>query len=62
MHLPWVDFLVCEGSKNRSASSQCYFKKQSPEENFIVINKLIVVKLKRAFVKFVTVILSQVDF
>ena len=38
MHLPWVDFwpgfLVCEGLKNRSAISQCYYKKLSQEENF----------------------------
>ena len=29
----FVRFQVCERLKNRSASSQCYSKKPSPEEN-----------------------------
>ena len=46
--LPEVDYAS-------SASSQCYLKKnQVQKRTFIVINKSMVVKLQRTFVKFVT--------
>ena len=53
MHLPWVDFTY--RLKNRSASSQCYFKKLSTEEKFHSYRQIDGVKLQRTFVKFVTV-------
>ena len=51
-----VDFRYVKDWKNRSASSQCYFlENQVQKRTFIVIDKSMVVKLLRTFVKFVTV-------
>ena len=55
MHLPWLDFGHMKDLKNRSPSSQCYLKNQVQKKTFIIIDKSMVVKLQRTFIKFVTV-------
>ena len=55
MHLPWIDFRYVKDRKIEVLAVTVILKNHLQKRTFIVINKSIVVKLQRIFVKFVTV-------
>ena len=55
MHLPWVDFRYKKDLKIEVLTVNVILENQVQKLTFIVIDKSMVVKLQRTFVKFVTV-------
>ena len=55
MHLPWVDFRYVKNRKIEVLAVHVILKNQVQKRTFIVIDKLMAVKLKKTFFRFVTV-------
>ena len=55
MHLPWVNFRYMKDWKIEVLAVNVILENHVQKRTFIVIDKLMVVKLQRTFVKFVTV-------
>ena len=54
MHLPWLDFGHMKDWKIEVLAVNVILKNQVQKKTFIIIDKSMVVKLQRTFVKFVT--------